>query len=39
MLEIKNLAIQYADKKPVVENFSLSIKAGDIVSIVGESGS
>lgn len=39
MLEIKNLAIQYADKKQVVENFSLSLKEGEIISIVGESGS
>lgn len=39
MLEIKDLTIQYADKKPVVENFSLSLKKGEIVSIVGESGS
>lgn len=39
MLEIKNLAIQYADKKVVVENFSLSLKKGEIISIVGESGS
>ena len=39
MLEIKNLAIQYADKKAVVENFSLSLEKGEIVAIVGESGS
>lgn len=39
MLEIKNLAIQYADKKQVVENFSLSLKEGEIIAIVGESGS
>ncbi len=39
MLEIKNLAIQYGDKKPVVENFSLSVKKGEIITIVGESGS
>lgn len=39
MLEIKNLAIQYIDKKVVVENFSLSLKKGEIISIVGESGS
>lgn len=39
MLDIKNLAIQYADKKPVVENFNLSLKNGEIIGIVGESGS
>lgn len=39
MLEIKNLSIQYGDKKPVVENFSLSLKKGEIITIVGESGS
>lgn len=39
MLELKNLAIQYADKKIVVENFSLSLKKGEIIGIVGESGS
>lgn len=39
MLEIKDLVIRYADKKPVVKNFSLSLKKGEIISIVGESGS
>lgn len=39
MLEIKNLAIQYADKTAVVEDFSLSLKKGEILAIVGESGS
>ena len=39
MLEIKDLSIQYGDKKPVVENFSLSLKKGEIITIVGESGS
>ena len=36
MLEIK---IQYEDKDPVVENFSMSLKKGQIITIVGESGS
>ena len=39
MLEIKDLTIQYGDKSPVVENFSLSLKKGEIIAIVGESGS
>ena len=39
MLEIKDLTIQYGDKLPVVENFSLSLKKGEIIAIVGESGS
>lgn len=26
MLEIKNIKIQYGDKDPVVENFSMSLK-------------
>ena len=39
MLEIKNLTIQYGEKPPVVEDFSLSLKKGEIIAIVGESGS
>ena len=39
MLEIKDLTIQYGDKPPVVENFSRSLKKGEIITIVGESGS
>ena len=38
MLEIKDLTIQYGDKAPVVENFSLSLKKGEIITIVGDSG-
>ncbi|WP_373076645.1 ABC transporter ATP-binding protein [Fusobacterium varium] len=39
MLKIKDLTIQYGDKKPTVKNFNLSVKKGEIVGIVGESGS
>ena len=39
MLEIKDLTIQYGEKDAVVENFSLTMKKGEVISIVGESGS
>ena len=39
MLEIKDLTIQYGEKNAVVENFSLTMQKGEIISIVGESGS
>ena len=39
MLEIKDLTIQYGEKDAVVKNFSLSMKKGEIISIVGDSGS
>lgn len=38
MLEIKKLKIQYGNKEPILENFSLSLKKGQVISIVGESG-
>ncbi len=38
MLEIKNLTISYEDKI-IVENFSLQINQGEILCIIGESGS
>lgn len=39
MLEIKDLSVIYSDKKVAVENFSLLLEKGKIISIVGESGS
>jgi peptide/nickel transport system ATP-binding protein len=43
MLDIKNLSVVYASKessaRPAVEQFSLSVGKGKIVSLVGESGS
>ena len=39
MLEIKDLSVIYSDKKIAVENFSLLLEKGKIISIVGESGS
>ncbi|MBB6452588.1 iron(III) transport system ATP-binding protein [Salirhabdus euzebyi] len=39
-VQIKNLKYQYSKSaKAVIDNFSLSIKKGEIVSILGESGS
>lgn len=38
MLEIKKLKIKYGNKEPVFENFSLLLKKGEAVSIVGKSG-
>ena len=39
MLEIKDLTIQYGEKNAVVENFSLTMQKGEIISILGENGS
>lgn len=39
MLKVRNLTVQYGDKKPVVKNFNLSVKKSEIIGIVGESGS
>jgi peptide/nickel transport system ATP-binding protein len=39
MLKIQNLQIRYGDGLPVVDNFSLALSQGEIVSIVGASGS
>ena len=35
MLEIKNVTISYKDR-PTVKNFSMTLKKGEIASIVGE---
>ena len=37
MLEIKDLAVQYGKQDPTIEHFNLSMKKGEIISIVGES--
>ena len=37
MLELKNVTISYGDR-PVVKDFSMMLKKGEIVSLVGESG-
>ena len=39
VLEIKNLSFGYKKEKLIYENFNLSLKKGEIVSIVGPSGS
>lgn len=39
MLEMQNITIQYGNNPPAVQDFSLSMKKGEIVCIVGESGS
>ena len=39
MLEIKDLAVQYGNQAPTIEHFNLSMKKGEIISVVGESGS
>ena len=33
MLEIKDLTIQYGEKDAVVENFSLTMKKGEVISL------
>ena len=38
MLEINDLTIQYGAQPPTVEHFDLSMKQGEIISVVGESG-
>ena len=35
MLEIKDLTVRYGKQEPTVESFQLSMKKGEIVSIVG----
>lgn len=37
--EFKNVCFKYDDKTPVLNNFSLTVKAGETVALVGESGS
>ena len=39
MLEIKDLAVQYGNQAPTIEHFNLSMKKGEIISVVSESGS
>ncbi|OYO43068.1 peptide ABC transporter ATP-binding protein, partial [Lachnotalea glycerini] len=39
MFEFRNISVSYQTGNPVIENFSLSMKEGEIVGIVGESGS
>ena len=37
--EFKNVCFKYDDKTPVLNDFSLTVKAGETVALVGESGS
>lgn len=39
MLEIKDLSIKYGKDRNIIENFSLTVNKGEIVTIAGESGS
>ncbi len=39
MLEIKDLSIKYGKERNIIENFSLTVNKGEIVTIAGESGS
>ena len=39
MLEIKDLSVRYGKQAPTIEHFSLNMKKGEIISVVGESGS
>ena len=34
MLEIKDLAVQYGNQAPTVEHFNLSMKKGEILSLI-----
>lgn len=38
MLEIRDLSVQYGKQAPTIEHFNLSMKKGEIISVVGESG-
>ncbi len=38
-IDIKNMTFGYSDYDPVLENISVSIKAGEMIGIVGHSGS
>lgn len=38
MLKIKNITVQYGNNDPVIEDFNMNMKQGQIISIVGESG-
>lgn len=37
-IEFKNVTFSYIDDKPILENFNLTIEAGQTVAIVGETG-
>jgi len=37
-IDFKNVSFQYDEGKPVLQDISFSIKAGDIIALVGESG-
>ncbi|MGI6580483.1 MAG: ABC transporter ATP-binding protein [Saccharofermentanales bacterium] len=37
-IEFRNVTFSYVDSEPVLDNFNLSIKAGQTVAIVGETG-
>ena len=37
-IDFKNVSFQYDEGKPVLQNISFSIKAGEIIALVGESG-
>jgi|GEM_PF-122121 len=37
-LTLKNVSFQYDEKKPVLQNINLEVKAGQVVALVGESG-
>ena len=34
MLEIKDLSVQYGKQAPTIEHFNLSMKKGEIISVV-----
>ena len=36
MLEIKDLSVRYGKQAPTIEHFNLSMKKGEIISVVGE---
>ena len=39
LLEVKNLGIAYGDKPPIVQGVTFNLDEGEILAIVGESGS
>ena len=39
MLEIENFSLSYGEGEPVLQNISLSLKAGECLVVTGESGS
>jgi ABC-type multidrug transport system ATPase subunit len=38
-LEVKNLVKYYREETPVIKNLNFSVKKGEIISFLGESGS